>query len=212
MSFCLDLCDADWTAEYDSPKDVWVRCHLTGPTTSYLEWKRGQGGSYSAQMVGSIWEMFGRRTPNHAKLQPTPPRNFTCTNAAEAGASPSFTWEEPEEPSQVSFLYSLYRKRPSQSWRRIVSGLTGRNWTDEEVTIDPLRGVTYCYCATAYTSQSVESPPSEEAWIMGQLGKPGEAPPEASEVRGEETDLSLLPNLCNPTGTVRYVLAQEGEV
>ncbi|MBC7185415.1 MAG: hypothetical protein H5U38_00115 [Calditrichaeota bacterium] len=172
VSFCLDLRDADWTAGYDSPKDVWVRCHITTPTSSYLEWKRGSGGTYSAQMVGSIWEMFGRRTPNHARLQPTPPLQFTCSNAGEAGANPRFTWEEPIEPGGVSHLYRVYRKRPSQSWRCVVSDLTVREWIDEEVTIDPARGVTYWYCATAYTSQSIESPPRRSCRSSAILASP----------------------------------------
>ena len=34
-------------------------------------------------------------------LQPTPPLNFTCTNAGQSGQHPHFVWERPEAPEGV---------------------------------------------------------------------------------------------------------------
>jgi len=34
-SFVLDLRDADWTASYSPPKDIWIRCHITSSTSRF---------------------------------------------------------------------------------------------------------------------------------------------------------------------------------
>jgi len=90
-SFVLDLRDADWTASYSPPKDIWIRCHITSSTSSYFEWKRGQGGTYSSDMKSSIWEMFGIENGHENKqaFQPTPPKNFHCTNPTSYGYHPN---------------------------------------------------------------------------------------------------------------------------
>jgi len=38
---------------------------------------------------------------NVEALQPTPPLNFTCTNAGQSGQHPHFVWERPEAPEGV---------------------------------------------------------------------------------------------------------------
>ncbi len=42
-------------------------------------------------------------------LQPTPPRNFICTNASHVGQHPYFTWWAPSDPIGVTFSYNVYR-------------------------------------------------------------------------------------------------------
>ncbi|MDZ7272316.1 MAG: T9SS type A sorting domain-containing protein [candidate division KSB1 bacterium] len=145
-------------------------------------------------------------------LEPTPPRNFRCTNAGRDGENPRFEWEQPE-PNGVAYWYNVYRRRPSQGWRRVASGLSGREWTDEEVVINRAQGVEYLYCATDYTSRWPESDYSEEARIVGELGKRAVDSGALSEAaRDPLAALCVYPNPCNPLATVRYVVPEEGAV
>lgn len=52
---------------------------------------------------------------NPTGLQPTPPRNFTCTNAQQTGAHPHFTWFAPEAPEVVNFRYKVWRRRGTEA-------------------------------------------------------------------------------------------------
>jgi len=46
----------------------------------------------------SIWKLFEISDPNQEAFQPTPPRNFRCTNAGQIGYHPHFSWSVPDEP------------------------------------------------------------------------------------------------------------------
>ncbi len=76
--------DVDITYDYDDNKFFW-----TGTSTE----------------VTGILNLHD----NPEYLQPTPPRNFICTNAGQTGQNPHFAWNSPLHPVGVSFKYDMYR-------------------------------------------------------------------------------------------------------
>ncbi|MDZ7339666.1 MAG: T9SS type A sorting domain-containing protein [candidate division KSB1 bacterium] len=172
---------------------------------------------YASGESSGFWEGERRVTEvdlydDPAGLQPTPPRDFTCTNPQQIGAHPRFTWCAPEAPVGVGFRYTVYRTiHQACAWEEVASGLTLSEWTDEELEINP-RGLARWYRVTANSGHSPESEPSNEVSVNGYLGKrvtdgpPGDVCPSCC------AGLLVYPNPCNPVATVRYVLPEEGGV
>ncbi|MBC7185418.1 MAG: hypothetical protein H5U38_00130 [Calditrichaeota bacterium] len=148
---------------------------------------------------------------NPVGLQPTPPRNFTCTNAGQTWQHPHFTWRAPEAPEGVNFTYKIYRKGETPSWDEVASDLTVTEWTDREVVINP-SGRRYWYRATANSGQSPESEPSNEVSVNGYLGKPVAEGTGNSELEGGHVRLGGYPNPFNISATICYSVPAPGEV
>ncbi|MBC7187150.1 MAG: T9SS type A sorting domain-containing protein [Calditrichaeota bacterium] len=71
----------------------------------------------------------------------------------------------------------------------------------------------YLYCATASSDRWPESGYSEQACIVGELGKRVVDSGAFLQGGGEwRESVVVYPNPCNPRAMVRYVVAEEGEV
>ena len=216
--FSLDLTDPRWALKqpYPSPVDLYIRAVVEGNMVrfeykAYMAWGDQWKQLPDGAKIWELWEVSEPGPDDLGVLEPTPPPNFVCSNVGHYGEHPQFHWQEPE-PAGASFRYKVYRRRSPLSWRCVASGLTDTQWRDEEVTIDPVHGVNYCYYATAATSQSVESEHSDEVWILGQLGKALAGAGQSREAPVRGGGLWVYPNPCNPVATVCYVVPEEGEL
>jgi len=151
-------------------------------------------------------------------LQPTPPRNFTCTNSGSSGQHPNFSWVAPSGPTGVSFKYKIYRNTGGGAFYCIVSGLTSTSWSDNEISINK-SGNSFWYYATAYTDYSPsESNESTIAKIIGDPSKSLPGHPETDNQRittnQEMSELSFYayPNPFNSTTKISYFIPEDGYV
>jgi len=152
-------------------------------------------------------------------LQPTPPRNFRCTNAGQTGQHPQLMWSVPEAPdiSSNNFRYKIYRSQGTDPFTAVASDLTTTSWTDEGVTIES-NGNHFAYYVVAYTNQSPSSNFSNYAYIRGlhsQKSLPeiteSNFPANKNQNPGDMI-LTIHPNPFNPTTTISYHFPQDGYV
>jgi len=168
--FFLDIRDADWAEGYSGSPDLDIRWNNS---MGYFQYKNSVTNDEWEEMCDhldtvKIWVLFGIDDGDETKdkFQPTPPRNFECTNSKSTGQNPEFDWDVPSQPDGVTFKYKIYRSENMGPFSCITSGFTSTNWTDTGVTIDP-SGSNYWYYATAYTDNSPDSDQSDIAKIKG---------------------------------------------
>ena len=151
-------------------------------------------------------------------LQPTPPRNFTCTNASHVGQHPYFTWSPPSDPTGVTFSYNVYRNLGAGYSKINGAPITATSYTDTEIEIVKNGANAATYYATAMGSQSPESEPSNTASIQTNIAEksilPGGSVSEKSENNQQRHSLQLsnYPNPFNPVTRITYFLPDEGPI
>jgi len=99
-SFTLDLSDANWALRqppYPYPVDLYITWDQGAQKFRYCS----TGGWSDLPAPAKIWELWGVSSPRQDVFQPTPPLNFTCTNAGQSGQHPHFVWERPQAPEGV---------------------------------------------------------------------------------------------------------------
>jgi len=148
-------------------------------------------------------------------LQPTEPRNFTCTNPNETKAHPNFTWEQPAWPYGARTMTIYYRIFRNDS--EVDDKITTCSWTDPDVVILP-DGDELTYYAKAYLAHSPDSDPSNSVSINGGLAKqfPDQQFPIDKDDKlidnVNQISLSVHPNPFNPATTISFQLPRDGYV
>lgn len=215
----IDVRDADWSLYYGyTGPDLYVRWN---DSLGYFEYKNVPNGNEYDELCNAnetvqIWDLWNRN-PNKSKFQPTPPRNFTCTNSGSSGQHPNFSWLAPSDPTDVSFKYKIYRNTGGGPFYCIASELDSTNWIDDEVAINK-NGNSFWYYATAYTDYSPESKESSISKINGNPSKSLSGNPETDNhklTRNQETlefNFSVYPNPFNSTTNISYFIPKEGYV
>ncbi len=216
--FYLDLRDANWVTHYPASADLYIRWNLNKKKFEYYNSVQTDWSAFSPESSQSIWYMFNIENPNEEAFQPTPPRNFICTNASHVGQHPHFTWSAPSDPSGVTFSYNIYRSLGAGYSKINGAPITNTSYTDTEIEIVKNGSNPAVYYAAAMGSQSPESEPSNKASIQTNIAEkrilPGGSVSEKSEDNKQRHSLQLsnYPNPFNPVTTITYFLPDEGPV
>ncbi len=162
--------------------------------------------------------MFNIENPNREAFQPTPPRNFTCTNVWNVGQHPYFTWSAPSDPSGVTFSYNIYRNLGAGYSKINGAPITNTSYADTEIEIVKNGANAAIYYAAATGSQSPESEPSNTAGIQTNIAEKSILPEESVSENSRENQqrhslqLSNYPNPFNPVTRITYFLPDEGPI
>ena len=219
-SFYLDLRDANWSMEqppYPGDPDTKIRWDHTIQKFEFKNAVYTNWTSFSAGSHKTIWGLFNISTPKQDVFQPTPPRDFECTNTLKTGENPHFIWWWPDEPDidSYAFNYKIYRSENFGPFYCVASNLSFEEppleWTDYGVSINS-NGIRFVYYATAYTDQSPESDESNWTRVYGYPYK-AVAEPATSKIDSADSvqapsfaSLSAYPNPFNSSSTICYDL------
>jgi hypothetical protein len=147
-------------------------------------------------------------------LQPTPPKNFRCTNSTSWGNNPEFAWERPDQPTSTTLTYNIYWNAGGGYQKINGSPITGTTYTHTGVELEKF-GTTNFYYVTAKGSSSPESKASNIAQIKTDHAakKQPEKTAKQDEINKKNiTELTIFPNPFNPSTQVSYSLPKENYV
>lgn len=156
---------------------------------------------------------------NKDYLQPTPPRNFHCTNPSQTGYNPHFEWNTPLHPEETSFFYNMYRNTGSGYVKINQNPIADSSYTDTGIVINKTGSNTVYYYVKAFGSQSDESDASNVETVNTNIEKQNspenELIFETEESKTEQSGYPLLtchPNPFNPITNISYQLPTDGRV
>jgi len=209
-SIILDLRDADWACNY-SESDITIRYNID--SSRYEVRIGGQGNPFNKLTENRIWDILDEAPPNQEAFQPTPPRNFRCTNPTQIKAHPHFNWRNPEWPpvqkgkDDLTVCYRIFRND-----NLIANNITSKSFTDEDVYLYPGAPI-YTYYVKAYLSQSPDSDPSNTVTINNDW----KSNSDNEKYVIKETDksnfpISCYPNPFNPEIKITYTLQLEARI